>query len=514
MKYASVCSGVEAASLAWMPLGWEAAWFSEIEPFPCEVLKQRYPDVPNLGDMTKIKVENLENGDQKFTNENGTNVVVSGGVDLLVGGTPCFVEDTLVLTPQGYRKIQDLKIGDEVISHLGNVCKVTATGNKQAKVGTIKISGREKITCTDNHPFYVSSKKKSFEFVEAKDCKNKYAGRIHRHQISNTNIDELHLQVGGWFIGCGQIENDKIVFYINSKRTFDLFTKLFENKFDYFYDNNKELTRFEIQVEDKQLNEKIISIFSSNGEKIIPYSVYFNKYVDKFVSAYLNAIEHHSSSKKIYYENESLALSFADLFICHSVKKDDKTNKWYSYKSKKTKFMSNRFASKIKGFKNGNDTIRTVYNITVENDHTYIVNGIAVHNCQGFSLAGKQKGLDDERSVLALSYIRLLAEMQPKWFVWENVPGVLSTNGGQDFKQFIGKINEVGYCCAWRCLNSEYVRVDGFPRAIPQRRRRLFVVGHIGDDWKNPIEVLFEPESVSGNNPPKRIKGKGFTSCS
>ena len=89
MKYASVCSGVEAASLAWMPLGWEAAWFSEIEPFPCAVLKERFPSVPNLGDMTKIKVENLSNGDQKFTGGDGTTCTVRGGVDLLVGGTPC-----------------------------------------------------------------------------------------------------------------------------------------------------------------------------------------------------------------------------------------------------------------------------------------------------------------------------------------------------------------------------------------------------------------------------------------
>lgn len=57
MKYASVCSGVEAASLAWMPLGWEPVWFSEIEPFPCGVLAQRFPGVPNLGDMTKIEGE-------------------------------------------------------------------------------------------------------------------------------------------------------------------------------------------------------------------------------------------------------------------------------------------------------------------------------------------------------------------------------------------------------------------------------------------------------------------------
>ena len=92
MIYASVCSGVEAASLAWIPLGWKAAWFSEIEPFPCAVLKHRFPEVPNLGDMTKIKVETIENETgklQRFKNESGADVVVPGGVDLLVGGTPC-----------------------------------------------------------------------------------------------------------------------------------------------------------------------------------------------------------------------------------------------------------------------------------------------------------------------------------------------------------------------------------------------------------------------------------------
>ena len=54
LLYGSVCSGIEAASLAWQPLGLEAAWFAEIEPFPSAVLAHRYPHVPNLGDMTAI----------------------------------------------------------------------------------------------------------------------------------------------------------------------------------------------------------------------------------------------------------------------------------------------------------------------------------------------------------------------------------------------------------------------------------------------------------------------------
>lgn len=72
MKYGSICSGIEAATVAWHPLGWEPVFFSEIEPYPCALLKYRYPSVPNLGDMTKIRGEEWR-----------------GKIDVLVGGTPC-----------------------------------------------------------------------------------------------------------------------------------------------------------------------------------------------------------------------------------------------------------------------------------------------------------------------------------------------------------------------------------------------------------------------------------------
>ena len=223
MIYASVCSGVEAASLAWIPLGWKAAWFSEIDPFPCAVLKHRFPEVPNLGDMTKIKVETIENETgklQRFKNESGADVVVPGGVDLLVGGTPC----------------------------------------------------------------------------------------------------------------------------------------------------------------------------------------------------------------------------------------------------------------------------------------------------QSFSVAGNRAGLRGV-SGLALAYCELLETMRPRWFVWENVPGVFSSNRGEDFKTLLKAFDEIGYSVAWRVLDAQYVRVDGYPRAIPQRRRRVFVVGHFGSDFRCPAEVLFEPGSVFRNSPPRRSKGTGVAIC-
>lgn len=128
--------------------------------------------------------------------------------------------------------------------------------------------------------------------------------------------------------------------------------------------------------------------------------------------------------------------------------------------------------------------------------------------CQGFSVAGKQGGLNDPRSSLCLAYCRLLETMRPRWFVWENVPGVFSTNGGEDFRAFLRKIDEIGYSCAWRVLDAQYVRVDGYPRAVPQRRRRVFVVGYSGD-WRYPASVLFEPGCLPGNTPPRRVKGEG-----
>lgn len=128
--------------------------------------------------------------------------------------------------------------------------------------------------------------------------------------------------------------------------------------------------------------------------------------------------------------------------------------------------------------------------------------------CQSFSVAGKQAGLRGV-SGLALTYCELLASMRPRWFVWENVPGVFSTNGGEDFKTLLRTFDEIGYSVAWRVLDAQFVRVDGFPRAVPQRRRRVFVVGHLGGDWRYPASVLFEPDCLPGDTPPRRVKGAG-----
>ncbi len=115
--------------------------------------------------------------------------------------------------------------------------------------------------------------------------------------------------------------------------------------------------------------------------------------------------------------------------------------------------------------------------------------------CQSFSVAGLRKGLSDPRGGLMLTYLEIARRLRPRWVVWENVPGVLSSGRGRDFGSFLGALGELGYGWAYRVLDAQWVRTQRHPRAVPQRRRRVFVVGCLGDAAV-AASVLFERQSV------------------
>ena len=116
--------------------------------------------------------------------------------------------------------------------------------------------------------------------------------------------------------------------------------------------------------------------------------------------------------------------------------------------------------------------------------------------CQSFSVAGLRKGLEDPRGNLMLTYLGIADHFKPKWILWENVPGVLSSNGGKDFACFLQGLAELGYGFAYRVLDAQHF-------GVPQRRRRVFVVGCLGD-WRSATKVLFESESLCGDITPSR----------
>lgn len=159
--------------------------------------------------------------------------------------------------------------------------------------------------------------------------------------------------------------------------------------------------------------------------------------------------------------------------------------------------------------------------------------------CQPYSISGLRKGLDDPRGNLALEFAGLAHRIGAKWVIGENVPGFLSQDSGRAFATFLSilcgwevevpvlrkrKNGDVirgwknsgiitpapgGYGLAWRMLDAQFMRVEpGFPRAVPQRRRRLFIVCYSGD-WRYPAEVLFEPGCFDRHPEPRRETGQG-----
>jgi DNA (cytosine-5)-methyltransferase 1 len=148
--------------------------------------------------------------------------------------------------------------------------------------------------------------------------------------------------------------------------------------------------------------------------------------------------------------------------------------------------------------------------------------------CQSFSIAGLRGGLDDVRGNLSLEFCRILITKRPRWFLWENVPGIFSSfTDDKDSKRYTGRriaasgtyepefditqtadfaallsaFSECGYSCAWRILDAQYF-------GVPQRRRRVFVIGYLGNDWRPPFAVLFERESLQRDNTPQRTQGQ------
>lgn len=120
--------------------------------------------------------------------------------------------------------------------------------------------------------------------------------------------------------------------------------------------------------------------------------------------------------------------------------------------------------------------------------------------CQDLSVAGKRAGLEGVRSGLYFEMVRLVAAARPRWVVFENVPGLLSSNGGRDMGAVLGALDELGYGWAYRVLDAQFF-------GVPQRRRRVIIVGHLGHATRAG-QVLLEREGVPGDPPSRGEAGE------
>ncbi|HHZ7192333.1 TPA: Dam family site-specific DNA-(adenine-N6)-methyltransferase [Escherichia coli] len=585
--YGSVCSGIEAASIAWEPLGMRPVWFAEIEPFPSAVLALRWPHVANLGDMTKLAKK-----------------VLAGEIespDVLVGGTPCFTAGHMVLCKNGYKPIEDVCPGDYVVSHLGRLQQVKRVGSKIANTGLLNAVGQPLgIRTTNDHPFLAvrwkaqNTRKNGTYFKRellsepewraACDMPGYQWCALTNFNIASPDIcsrflsEEQAMYLAGAYVGDGYIRRWRgkskkaVVFGINCQKLRKFHCRIPENIFSVASE-----IRGSIKV---TLNDTCYANWLNEhfGElshaKRIPAWVMSHPLRHVFLQGYLDTDGTPSGKAgfRINSVSPALAWGVAGLsqtcgyvssvsFIEVEPKKvieDRVVNQRNYYQvticpqklSRKSRLVHGMLLRTVKEFKSVG--LDTVYNIEVEGDHSYILNGAVVHNCQAFSIAGLRGGLDDERGALTLKYVELAnaiddkrAEsfLKPAVIVWENVPGVLSSAdnafgcflaglAGEDapfepgdrpesgksnaFWRWDGKTGchapkwpQCGCIygpqrkVAWRILDAQYF-------GVAQRRRRVFVVASARTDL-DPATVLFEFEGVRRDIAPSRGEGKETT---
>lgn len=585
--YGSVCSGIEAASIAWETLGMRPAWFAEIEPFPSAVLALRWPHVANLGDMTKLAKK-----------------VLAGEIespDVLVGGTPCFTAGHMVLCKNGYKPIEDVCPGDYVVSHLGRLQQVKRVGSKIANTGLLNAVGQPLgIRTTNDHPFLAvrwkaqNTRKNGTYFKRellsepewraACDMPGYQWCALTNFNIASPDIcsrflsEEQAMYLAGAYVGDGYIRRWRgkskkaVVFGINCQKLRKFHCRIPENIFSVASE-----IRGSIKV---TLNDTCYANWLNEhfGElshaKRIPAWVMSHPLRHVFLQGYLDTDGTPSGKAGFRINSVSPALAWGVAGVSQTcgyvssvsfievepkkVIEDRVVNQRNYYQvticpqklSRKSRLAHGMLLRTVKEFKSVG--LDTVYNIEVEGDHSYILNGAVVHNCQAFSIAGLRGGLDDERGALTLKYVELAnaiddkrAEsfLKPTVTVWENVPGVLSSAdnafgcflaglAGEDApfepgeRPESGKSNafwrwDVKTGChapkwpqcgciygpqrkvAWRILDAQYF-------GVAQRRRRVFVVASARTDL-DPATVLFEFEGVRRDIAPSRGEGKETT---
>ncbi|WDB81683.1 Dam family site-specific DNA-(adenine-N6)-methyltransferase (plasmid) [Escherichia albertii] len=585
--YGSVCSGIEAASIAWEPLGMRPAWFAEIESFPSAVLAHRWPHVANLDDMTKLAKK-----------------VLAGEIespDVLVGGTPCFTAGHMVLCKNGYKPIEDVCPGDYVVSHLGRLQQVKRVGSKIANTGLLNAVGQPLgIRTTNDHPFLAvrwkaqNTRKNGTYFKRellsepewraACDMPGYQWCALTNFNIASPDIcsrflsEEQAMYLAGAYVGDGYIRRWRgkskkaVVFGINCQKLRKFHCRIPENIFSVARE-----IRGSIKV---TLNDTCYANWLNEhfGElshaKRIPAWVMSHPLRHVFLQGYLDTDGTPSGKAGFRINSVSPALAWGVAGVSQTcgyvssvsfievepkkVIEDRVVNQRNYYQvticpqklSRKSRLAHGMLLRTVKEFKSVG--LDTVYNIEVEGDHSYILNGAVVHNCQAFSIAGLRGGLDDERGALTLKYVELAnaiddkrAEsfLKPAVIVWENVPGVLSSAdnafgcflaglAGEDApfepgdRPESGKSNafwrwDVKTGChapkwpqcgciygpqrkvAWRILDAQYF-------GVAQRRRRVFVVASARTDL-DPATVLFEFEGVRRNIAPSRGEGKETT---
>lgn len=561
----SLFDGSGGFPLAGAMSGITTKWASEIEDFPVRLTTKRFPKMKHLGDICKINGFNIE------------------PVDVVTGGSPCFVESTLIKTNRGLIPIKNVKVGDYVLTHENHMRKVIETMVRDTdSVYEMKAFGFPVIYATEDHPFLIINKltkEASWKKLKNLDQFDYIAIPVNRlERVNSLNLTRLQCWLLGQFFANGRIrdfvrffvsENQFLIYEEEIKKNPNIF--VVENSIDSDGDVGIIISPDDSQTFElcKKINEK---------RRILDLPRFVFELPDDLLLAFVSGAVGVSESDLVTSEKTAkfmatlsvrLVLQFQE-FMIRLFNKIFKCQYEHYDKDDATIFYNDILWTKFEYAKIV-DIYSTVYNLEVEDDHSYTANGLAAHNCQDMSLAGNRKGmkyvcpkcktefdistdaetcsncgapLEKTRSGLFVEQIRIIKEMRkeqeergiprelikPRFFVWENVSGAFSSNKGEDFRQVLCRIISVveeqfdvpqpsnkGSGTKWGRAGTilgngwsiAWRQFDAQYWGVPQRRRRVYLVADFGG--YSAAEVLFECEGLSGNHQTRRIAWQEIT---
>ena len=540
----SLFSGLGGDSLGLKQAGCTVIAYNELKPLFCTSHDANFPDSElihegKVNDISKLKDE--------------TFVKYKGKTDIIFAGFPCFVKDTIVLTNNGYKEIQNVLIEDKLLTHTGKFQNIINLQKKMynGDLYNFKLKYHpEIIKCTEEHPFYIREQKKiwnntlrkyeySYNEPEWKNAnqiqENHMFGMVINRKadiptfefkkivnqsrsdtisISINNPDEWFMM--GYFVGDGWLEDTKKSDGRNTNKI----------RFCFHEDDNDSLERIKnvLKITYKNKSGKcneygcadftwfnILKNFDKYSYgKLIPEWVQDapNNLIQEFINGCMasNGCITDGGANKISTVSYNLAYGLQRLYLklgyIASINKTLKSGTcvyeieiYINRQRNTTSFIEGDYVwHKISSITTTSTTNEPVYNFEVENDNSYIVYNNIAHNCQGFSTAGKKKD-DDPRNTMFLEFLRVTRLTEPSMIIGENVKGLLkrkASNGELYIDIIVSEFEKLGYEVIYQVFKCEEY-------GVPQKRERIIILGIKKDNpykWKTSFP---EPLSIKPN---------------
>lgn len=451
-------------------------------------------------------------------------------------GFPCFVRGTYILTEKGYIPIENVSVGDRVLTHKGRWKTVTSVMQRgNARIWNVNGFGILPTGTTAEHPYYVTRVSEPIEFKPVKELNDSYySTMVLPDEEPNEYSKEIWWIIGRYIADGWRVRRQdrprggRIVFAVSDKKREEFEHRLSEANLHGTY--TEERTCGKYHVCDNQLYE-YLGIFGeyAYGKRIPREALCLpREKAEYFYNGYMSGDGRNDKEEAT---STSAAVILGMCIIAQRLgkpvpavyytKRDSKcTIEGRECKQRDT--YTFRISNKsVKGYYRGryvcrklyrpteSDQYETVYNLSVEEDESYIANGAIVHNCQDISVAGKQVGFQGNRSSLFFRVMYLIGQLKeedkPTYLFIENVKNLLSVNGGWDFARLLIEMEQGGYDAEWQVLNSKDF-------GVPQNRERCFIIGHLrgrsaaeifpvkGTDRENSVSII-DQEGITGALP-------------